>query len=434
MFRLNEVKIYGFWGDNLASVKFDSSLTFLIGENGSGKTTFINLIAATLLLDLNHLVRGPFSKIEVELVPTAPIERRTLKRKIIVENNLEPNGRRILAYKVHDKNGRLKKYEFGFSEDRLIRRSSPLYFGPEVSELRTLLSETIPTTWLSIHRNPDSDPDRSLRPGHDSLVDQKLANIADGFARYFSLLTSKVDYETRLFQQKIFLSLIDIETFDLQPGRALTVEDTAALTSMFLDLKMTTDAFVGKLREFSKVSKEALNFYSLPTDKAEAKIEKMSKEKARKNLLVWLNFRQIENLISSWRQFKQKEKEINKPREDFLSIVNSMFNRKTVSIDARNQVSIVTKSGKTLGLHQLSSGEKQLFILLADVLLQEQRPYVYIADEPELSLHVSWQSVLASNLRSLNPNAQLVFATHSPDIVSTFKKSVRRMEAYVRHV
>ena len=38
--------------------------------------------------------------------------------------------------------------------------------------------------------------------------------------------------------------------------------------------------------------------------------------------------------------------------------------------------------------YSLSSGEKQLLILLTQTLLQEKQPYVFIADEPELSLHI----------------------------------------------
>lgn len=44
-----------------------------------------------------------------------------------------------------------------------------------------------------------------------------------------------------------------------------------------------------------------------------------------------------------------------------------------------------------ISLTALSSGEKQLFILLTEALLQRECNYLFIADEPELSLHVKWQ-------------------------------------------
>ena len=37
-------------------------------------------------------------------------------------------------------------------------------------------------------------------------------------------------------------------------------------------------------------------------------------------------------------------------------------------------------------------------------------------DEPEISLHISWQSKLIDTIRNLNPNCQLILTTHSPSI------------------
>jgi len=111
-----------------------------------------------------------------------------------------------------------------------------------------------------------------------------------------------------------------------------------------------------------------------------------------------------------------------------VKIINSMMQRKEFSINAQNELQIITQSGKDLPLHRLSSGEKQLLIVLGEALLQEKQPWVYIADEPELSLHVKWQESLVENLRAINPNSQIIFATHSPDVVSIFGDKVFDME------
>jgi energy-coupling factor transporter ATP-binding protein EcfA2 len=85
-----------------------------------------------------------------------------------------------------------------------------------------------------------------------------------------------------------------------------------------------------------------------------------------------------------------------------------------------------------LPLKELSSGEKQLLIILGEAVLQGNTPWLYIADEPELSLHVDWQEKLIRSLRGLNPNAQIIFATHSPDIVSTYGENVFDMEKILK--
>lgn len=58
-----------------------------------------------------------------------------------------------------------------------------------------------------------------------------------------------------------------------------------------------------------------------------------------------------------------------------------------------------------------------MLILLFKVLFQENLPSILILDEPEISLHLSWQFRLIEILQKLNPNCQLVIATHAPGIL-----------------
>ncbi len=66
---------------------------------------------------------------------------------------------------------------------------------------------------------------------------------------------------------------------------------------------------------------------------------------------------------------------------------------------------------------ELSTGEKQILIIILSVLLQENKPYILLMDEPENSLHPDWQENLIITIREINPNAQIIMATHSPAIV-----------------
>lgn len=76
-----------------------------------------------------------------------------------------------------------------------------------------------------------------------------------------------------------------------------------------------------------------------------------------------------------------------------------------------------TSYGTTIQPYQLSSGEKQILIILTNVLIQSGRDFIMIMDEPEISLHFDWQRRLIEDVRSLNPNLQLILATHSPAVV-----------------
>lgn len=77
----------------------------------------------------------------------------------------------------------------------------------------------------------------------------------------------------------------------------------------------------------------------------------------------------------------------------------------------------LTDQNKIITPEQLSSGEKQLLSLLISTLVQEGQTGIVFWDEPEISLHIAWQQKLIRLLRTLNPNMQLIIATHSPNIL-----------------
>jgi len=64
----------------------------------------------------------------------------------------------------------------------------------------------------------------------------------------------------------------------------------------------------------------------------------------------------------------------------------------------------------------LSSGEKQILIILLNALLQNKKKFILFMDEPEISLHVDWQRKLIGYVRLINPNGQVILATHSPTV------------------
>ncbi|TNI60302.1 hypothetical protein CF121_12920 [Aeromonas media] len=67
----------------------------------------------------------------------------------------------------------------------------------------------------------------------------------------------------------------------------------------------------------------------------------------------------------------------------------------------------------------LSSGESQILIMLAHLVLNKGLPRngVFIVDEPELSLHISWQDMFVESVQAANPDLQIILATHSPAII-----------------
>jgi len=72
--------------------------------------------------------------------------------------------------------------------------------------------------------------------------------------------------------------------------------------------------------------------------------------------------------------------------------------------------------GTNIPLQSLSSGEKQLLRLMLETLAAGSS--TVMIDEPELSMHVDWQQVLVAAMRRVNPECQMLLATHSPEVMA----------------
>ena len=119
--------------------------------------------------------------------------------------------------------------------------------------------------------------------------------------------------------------------------------------------------------------------------------------------------------------FPQEAKRVNDRIEQFIALVNKFFveTNKAMEIDKLENSLVFVDLGNNsqkIRLEQLSAGEKQMLVILLTVFLMDRKPAVLLMDEPELSLHVTWQEKLISSLRKLNPNCQLILTTHSPSI------------------
>ena len=112
----------------------------------------------------------------------------------------------------------------------------------------------------------------------------------------------------------------------------------------------------------------------------------------------------------------EKQVEMKARIEDFRSVINGLFQETEKHIEIEgNKFNIVSK-GQILPIDALSSGEKQILLIMLRVFLLEGKESYVLLDEPENSLDISWQYKLIDTLVKLNPNAQFFITTHSPSI------------------
>ena len=109
--------------------------------------------------------------------------------------------------------------------------------------------------------------------------------------------------------------------------------------------------------------------------------------------------------------------QMSQKKTRFQDIVDELFSDTGKKIIRTANELQFTQIGEVLLPYRLSSGEKQILIILLTVLVEDNQPYVLFMDEPEVSLHIDWQQELVEIITELNPQVQLILTTHSPAVV-----------------
>lgn len=427
MYKLKDVEILGFWGQHRIKTSFHNDVNIFIGKNGTGKTTFMNLMQAVLAVDLEELSNLQFESIILN------ISKGGRSKKIQVHKNPD----KLLEYKSLTYQISRNKYHFPilprdvhYNKYRNSRLHPKLQ--REISELKEEMSNLVGLSFLSVNREDNIDLDEYSRGRRDSItnsVDFKLMKLMNDFTTYQLLLESEVSNLSNKFQKDVLRSMLFNPEFDNVPIRKRIDLDEEAIDELKTKLQ---DAY----RDLGILDKKILDGIKLHIESISKAVEAINKSVDNPDNPVYVNhvtpltlLRRTRKIVTLSTKLQEDKLKAYKPINDYLGLLKSFVVGKTFATSNKNQGGlIVHKSKEAFPINQLSSGEKQLIILLTEALLQKQAPTIFLADEPELSLHISWQRKILPSLNELNPNAQIIVATHSPEIVGKWASNAINME------
>lgn len=153
--------------------------------------------------------------------------------------------------------------------------------------------------------------------------------------------------------------------------------------------------------------------------------EKKGKEHSQQFMKVlgqwFINNPQLERIDNIISLYENAQNEIEVSYKEFIKfevLANLYFeeNNKKLKIKRNGEIEIQLPNNDNTGIFKLSSGEKQIIVMLAQLIFGKKRQ-IFIIDEPELSLHLGWQELFVNSLIEASPNTQFIMATHSPTII-----------------
>ena len=155
-----------------------------------------------------------------------------------------------------------------------------------------------------------------------------------------------------------------------------------------------------------------------PPDTSQEWVYRFNYSKQWKNsleqFLVWQNYLDLEE--------HQHNQANLKP---YTSRIETILGQNRKVQISKGRVTVTTTWGNKVSIAQLPSGEKQLLLMFGELARQLRKGGLLMIDEPEISLHPSYQRMMIHQLRQLARewDLQIILATHSLEILRLFHES-----------
>ena len=414
-----------------------SSLFILYGDNGSGKTTILKLLFHLLSPDNKRghrffITQTPFYKLSVSLADGTDIE-------VVRE---EKNLPRSLQIELIKKGISLSKVEYKINENGKIE-------GSDGGELLKKLSELqLNVFFLGHDRVLNSDLFESEEPEAEHFMFMTENRRVDIDSRRFVRTSSSVPNVDRDFALKTLkTSIARTEAWIQEQLFKGSNRGSANVHNVYEDVisRIISDESVSKefphsqqqlieeLKAQQDRSKEFSHFGLMASLDTQNLINTISNSNEATLPITWSVLKPYLDSVSARLNALQDTKNLLKL---FVDTVNSFFNDKKIDLHAITGLKIKTESGQEILPDSLSSGEKQLLLLLCNTLTARDKATIFMIDEPEISLNIKWQRQLIRALLDLTKGSsvQFLLATHSIELLAQYNRNVVSLKDFSKEI
>jgi energy-coupling factor transporter ATP-binding protein EcfA2 len=398
----------------------DGNISILYGANASGKTTLLRLIYNALSREdrkgiKSYLAETPFKRLDIRLTDGSKVS--ITKPKL--------TGSFEMAITFAD--GRERIHPLTADSDNLIKGTDNPSFDRLLSDLADLKLDLFHITdkreyFTTIEQLRPHRSRRNRLTEDDAVFAQYMLRVRDREGETFRV-EDIAPVIRDLFRTQILergnVGQQSSNTIYLDLALAVVGQSDARpeITSK-ADLLKTVHRLETEIEPAVKI--EAIPH--VPFASFLSAIDKATKENIGALSQVLSPF--LTSLEARFDAIKPDVLRIN----SFLDEINRFYTGKRFFFSVGRGFYIKGDAGapREIPMDWLSSGERQLFTILASVFLTQQSTGIVLIDEPELSLNTLWQRDFVRALQRIgaDTSVQYVLATHSMEIMANQERRV----------
>jgi energy-coupling factor transporter ATP-binding protein EcfA2 len=424
-----------------------SRLFILYGGNGSGKTTLLKLIYHALSPEPNQghrsfLAQTRFDRFAIQLFDGTLLEadRRVGEKGGSLLLTLQRGGRMLSGVEVDiDERLRVPGHERLKQRERLdeflnrIRELNiRLYYLSDDRRHQGVLRESADRADKAEHITSMLIRARTLehltRFAGDMPEDFLRLNAGEGG----DSVVGVTDRVAAWVQEEVRRGATKVEG-DVYSIYSNVVRDIALLQTTSNNLEAESEELVSTLRSLAETSSHYSKYGLTPPLPVEDLIANIQQARSIPTTLGVI-YNVMKPHVDGIRARFTATAGVYNTIHRLIQTINAFYKNKRVDFHVDRGFTILS-GDEQLNPTVLSSGERQLMLLLCNTVLARQHASLFLIDEPELSLNVAWQRRLLQAVleNTEESSVQFLLATHSMELISQHRTSVVQLLDEGRH-